>query len=84
MTYAIGEEVMIVRPRGVTGVSYGEWDFNTSTPIPGKVVDRSTIYLKRFGYEYCVLSVGQHMSQWVPASALAKLTFSEEKLEDWL
>jgi len=84
MKYAIGEEVMIIKPKGLTGVSYGEWNFNTRVPIPGKIIDKSSIYLKRFGYEYCVLSTTQRMSQWMPASALAKMSFVEEKLEDWL
>jgi len=87
MTYANGEEVMIVKPRGVTGISYGEWDFNTNTPIPGKIIDRSSIYLKRFGYEYCVLGLSKlgHMSQWVPASALTPISPKEDdNLSYWL
>jgi len=84
--FAIGEEVMIVKPKGVTGISYGEWDFNTLIPIPGKIIDKSSIYLKNFGYEYCVLGLSKlgHKSQWVPANALAKMSFADEKLEDWL
>jgi len=75
MTFNVGEEVMIVTPRGMTGVSFGSWDFNTDTPIPGRIVDSSDIYMKKFGCEYLVLPFNQpvHRFQWVPASALAKI-----------
>jgi len=84
--FAIGEKVVVIKPKGVTGISYGEWDFDTHIPIPGKIIDKSSIYKERFGYEYCVLGLDKqgNKSQWVPASALAKMSFADDKLEDWL
>jgi len=87
MTYAIGERVILLTPRGKSpGPRRDTWTFHVPAGTEA-IVNRLPIdymkYVKEYGFDYQI-RVGD-VEQWVPASAIGSIQPKEDdNLSYWL
>jgi len=85
--FAVGERVRIIGPYGDHELE-GGWDLSCDENTLGTITRLSNNYERQLslGGFICVVRPDDEDgdSQWVPASAIEKLTIGDEKLEDWL